>query len=832
MNTVAALSIKHNWQLRKLQDNLPQLSDALGFDAFEHAQFASVLSACLKKALGDSDVCSLSIAVDDAELTVVLHCSTSISPFAAMQQFFDKVKVTRDEEDSQLTLSRTLRATNQSCSEKQIAELRTLFTQKSREELMEEIQNKNLELEATVAQRTEELHAALESANSANKAKSSFLAAMSHEIRTPMNGVVGMIDLLRQTSLDSDQQQMTNTVRDSAFSLLQIINDILDFSKIEAGKMDLEEIPFKVSQTLEGVVDTLAPNAEKKGITLLPYVDPQIPEMVSGDPVRLRQILFNIAGNAIKFTDSTDAKPGTVIIRADLSEQSRSDTAVIRYSIEDNGIGISKEAQVSLFEPFTQAESSTTRRFGGTGLGLSICVKLCDLMHGNIGVESEPGKGSNFIVTLPHQTVALTEGENREDDALLQGKSFFIATGIATMRAFLVNYLAHQHAEVDFIDDASVTSIVAALSQAAMPDVIVLGPDIEEAQKVYIRGTLRELPSSASTVFVFMRDGAREGARLAEPDTVTVDAQPLKRSTFVAAAAIAVGSESPDTQADAAPTPVSTRKAMSVEEARARGELILVAEDNVTNQDVIRRQLNQLGYAVELTGDGVDAFEAWKSNQYALLLTDCNMPRMDGFELTQQIRAQESGTERFPIIAITANALEGEAERCLDAGMDDYLSKPIDLQKLETLLARWMPASDSAPATVAAASPAISRDEAQLSSHEGQESAALPVDDKALRALVGDDDATIVEILKDFVSPATDNVDEITAAFNAESMQNVAESAHKLKSSARSIGAHRLADTCEALEAAGKSQDREKIAAHFPELAPVFKAVVAHIKAL
>ena len=283
---------------------------------------------------------------------------------------------------------------------------------------------------------------------------------------------------------------------------------------------------------------------------------------------------------------------------------------MIRYSIEDNGIGISKEAQVSLFEPFTQAESSTTRRFGGTGLGLSICVKLCDLMHGNIGVESEPGKGSNFIVTLPHQTVALTEGKNREDDALLQGKSFFIATGIDAMRGFLVNYLAHQHAEVDFIDDASVTSIVAALSQAAMPDVIVLGPDIEEVQKVYIRGSLRELPSSASTVFVFMRDGAREGARLVEPDTVSVDAQPLKRSTFIAAAAIALGSESPDTQADAAPTPVSTRKAMSVEEARARGELILVAEDNVTNQDVIRRQLNQLGYAVELTGDGVDAFEA------------------------------------------------------------------------------------------------------------------------------------------------------------------------------------------------------------------------------
>jgi len=403
MITVASLTLEQYWQQRKLQDNLPSLSRVLRLTDFQHAQLASTLSACVKKARASDSPCSLIIKVSYEVLEITLRSKIPVTSFSALRNFYDEVEAMEDSDTYQLKMTRKLVDDGKTFTNSEIDALGELFEQKSREELMEEIQAKNLELEATVEERTKQLHEALESANAANAAKSSFLAAMSHEIRTPMNGVVGMIDLLRQTSLDGDQKQMTNTVRESAFSLLQIINDILDFSKIEAGKMSLEEIPFNIARTFEGVVDTLAPNAEKKGIALVPYVDPRIPDSVSGDPVRLRQILFNIAGNAIKFTENTDEKRGMVIIRADLVDQSDSDPkrVKIRYSIQDNGIGIPDEAQASLFEPFTQAESSTTRRFGGTGLGLSICVKLCDLMGGDIGVESEFGKGSNFIVSLP-----------------------------------------------------------------------------------------------------------------------------------------------------------------------------------------------------------------------------------------------------------------------------------------------------------------------------------------------------------------------------------------------------------------------------------------------
>ena len=841
MFTLASLELDQHWRQRKLQDNLPSLSKALGLTEFQYAQLASTLSACVKKACAADLSCSMTIAADNNALKITLLTKMPINSFSALDNFFHEVNITGVDGAYKLEMIRKLEHVKESTITGKVTELQELFSQKSREELMEEIQAKNLELEATVKERTKQLHEALESANAANAAKSSFLAAMSHEIRTPMNGVVGMIDLLRQTTLDRDQQQMTRTVRESAFSLLQIINDILDFSKIEAGKMSLEEIPFEIARTLEGVVDTLAPSADKKGIELLTYVDPRIPDLVRGDPVRLRQILFNIAGNAIKFTENTDEKRGMVIIRADLVDQSDFDPklAKIRYSIQDNGIGIPKKAQASLFDPFTQAESSTTRRFGGTGLGLSICVKLCDLMGGEIGVESEFGKGSNFIVTLPHESLAPAASVDDTSAATLLGVKILLITGSAVLREFLSHYLSYWKAETEVAskppdDDGMSTR----LAQDSIPNVIIFGPDVQEARKNEIREAVRRNIAKGSVKFVFMRPGSKEGARLMSPDTVTVDSTPLKRSSFISAVAVAVGRESPEVQQVDEVKKVGGRRALSIEDAEARGELILVAEDNLTNQDVIRRQLNLLGYGAELKENGLEALEAWKSKHYALLLTDCNMPEMDGFELTKQIRESETETDRFPIIAITANALQGDAERCLAAGMDDYLSKPIDMHELETMLSKWMPVSEIAMGDDPVAE---AEDSAELSAPQttpggSQEkavaSSALPVEDNALRALVGDDDEAILEILKDFVSPATDNVGGINAAFEVRSMDGIVENAHKLKSSARSIGANRLADVCETLEAAGKSNEMRTIEATFTDLAPAFDAVVKYIDSL
>jgi len=841
MITVASLTLEQYWQQRKLQDNLPSLSRVLRLTDFQHAQLASTLSACVKKARASDSPCSLIIKVSYEVLEITLRSKIPVTSFSALRNFYDEVEAMEDSDTYQLKMTRKLVDDGKTFTNSEIDALGELFEQKSREELMEEIQAKNLELEATVEERTKQLHEALESANAANAAKSSFLAAMSHEIRTPMNGVVGMIDLLRQTSLDGDQKQMTNTVRESAFSLLQIINDILDFSKIEAGKMSLEEIPFNIARTFEGVVDTLAPNAEKKGIALVPYVDPRIPDSVSGDPVRLRQILFNIAGNAIKFTENTDEKRGMVIIRADLVDQSDSDPkrVKIRYSIQDNGIGIPDEAQASLFEPFTQAESSTTRRFGGTGLGLSICVKLCDLMGGDIGVESEFGKGSNFIVSLPHESLAPATSVDDTNAATLLGVKTLLVTGSAVLREFLSHYLSYWKAEIDVASKPPADNDMSMrLAQDSIPDIIILGPDVQESRKNEIREAVRRNTAKDSVKFVFMRPGSKEGARLVSPDTVTVDSTPLKRSSFITAVAVAVGRESPEVQQVDEVKKVGGRRALSMEDAEARGELILVAEDNLTNQDVIRRQLNLLGYAAELKDNGLEALEAWKAKHYALLLTDCNMPEMDGWELTKQIRESESETDHIPIIAITANALEGEAERCLAVGMDDYLSKPIDMHKLETMLSKWMPVSEitmgddsvaeaanSAESSVPQTSPGVSQEKAVANDE-------LPVDDNALRALVGDDDETILEILKDFISPATDNVGGINAAFEAKSLDGIVDNSHKLKSSARSIGANRLADVCETLEAAGKSKEMGIIEVTFTELAPAFDAVVKHIEGL
>lgn len=676
-------------------------------------------------------------------------------------------------------------------------------------------------------QAEEELLIARDAAEKATKAKASFLAAMSHEIRTPMNGVVGMIDLLQETKLDGDQRQMTNTVRDSAYALLTIINDILDFSKIEAGKLDLEEIPVSISDVVDGVAETLAPNARAKGIKIKTFVDPEIPDAVIGDQVRIRQILFNLGGNAVKFTEQ-----GKVFIRADKVPSRAKNKVKIRFQIIDDGIGIPKEAQAKLFQAFSQVDASTTRRFGGTGLGLTICQRLTEIMKGEIGVESEAGEGSTFTVTVTFP-VAM-EHTIKSDGHDLEGLNILFVIEDDDTRELYPRNLEHWKATVTTtanIDQMKPMALDAAKKGTPF-DVIGVGSGWEINEQVGLIQSLQAMKELSSTKFVVVCASRVKADRPEIDNTVYLDASPMRRANLIRSVAVAAGRASPDIEYEDDQIVVKVGKAPTVAEAEAAGQLILMAEDNVTNQTVIIRQLNNLGYAVEIANDGKEALKLLQSRSFAILLTDCHMPNMDGFELTKTVRkSEQDGDVRLPVVAITASVMKEEVDRCFAAGMDDCLAKPLEMKKLKEMLRKWMPVSERVAAEAMeepAAEDTADKPEAKDGS-DGEDGGDGPIDPSALMSVFGDDEATFKEILMEFVEPATSNVGEIEAAFADRSADGVAKAAHKLKSSARSVGANDLADLCQTLEAAGKEEDWDKIDKAAPRLPSIIQKVVQYI---
>jgi PAS domain S-box-containing protein len=616
---------------------------------------------------------------------------------------------------------------------------------------------------------TIELTAAQAAAEQSNRAKSAFLAAMSHEIRTPMNAVMGMAELLEHTTLTEQQSELLATIRSSAAALLAIVDDILDFSKIEAGRMVLEPRPVVLGDTIEQACTMLAPLAVQRAVEVRLFVDPELPTTVLSDEVRLRQIVYNLLGNAIKFSGGRPEVSGRVSVRVDRPPAGEN----LRLVIEDNGIGISAEAQAKLFAPFAQSELTTTRRYGGTGLGLAICRRLITMMGGTIEVQSTVDVGATFTVTLPLQEVS--SGAPAETAPDLSGLDCVVIDDDFDSAA-VAAYLQHAGARTRVAADETATDAdPQALRLSIRYADRASGCDLPGQQQLKVTR-----PASGLAALVTINSGIINRMRL------------LKAVAYVAGRSVGTLDKATDA------TPLQTAaEALTTEQAMALGRLVLVAEDDAINQKVIARQLELIGYAAEIFENGARALEAWRSGRYALVLTDLQMPEMDGYALAEAIRNEEPAGQHTPLIALTANAVGADARRARAEGFDGYLTKPVKLAVLRSELQRWL-------ATGREPSPASQPPEAS--------GTLMTIDPNILRSLVGDDPVMLSQLYSDFVNLNRRTVEDLISAVGERDVQQVRSIAHRLKSSSHSVGALRVAELCRQLEAAGRAGDSEAAA--------------------
>ncbi|MGE5517811.1 MAG: ATP-binding protein [Bacteroidota bacterium] len=661
-------------------------------------------------------------------------------------------------------------------------------------------------------------------AEDASQAKSLFLATMSHEIRTPMNGVLTMAQLLEEMNLPPEQKEMARVIRDSATSLLTIINDILDFSKIESGRLQLETVDMNPVELVEGVAELLSQRALEKGIGLITFVDPALPERLRGDPVRLRQIITNLAGNAIKFTEK-----GCVRIAIEAADASQRPLR-LRFSVSDTGIGLDDEQQARLFEPFTQADATIARRYGGTGLGLSICRRLVAMMEGDIGVDSRVGEGSCFWFSVPLE-VASPWPEQGPD---LAGVAVLVLAEGPVAAEAMRQYLGHLGAQVAVV--ASTDGALAAVRAAALAgwcyDVVLMDGAQDFKLRVSVaRALLAAAGSAAPTRIVMVAPHATYSAAASdarEAGLFATLAKPVRRGPLWRTVAAAANRGFLDDIEDDTRRIDETYIPPSMEEAAAAGALILVAEDNPTNQVVIRRLMERLGYAIEIVGNGLEAWERMQIRDYGLLLTDCHMPEMDGYELTTRVRAWEEETlNRMPIVALTADALAGTAKKCQDCGMDAFLAKPIDLAQLDSTMRKLLPRAVALRRRRGLAEVVEARAEAPA-----DDTRPPVLDLSPMREIFGGVTADAIELLVLFVDSTRPLVAETRSALEAGNVDDAREASHGAKGAGNSAGAYRFGRLAAEIEAACARGDGEFAESLLPTFETAFEEVAREIAAL